>query len=78
MDAQVGEERRSGGVEGNLDREASARGAPGGGGVGTVGDVAPQVDEDVGVVAVALGEGRRNRGVWLYIPAGFCGKSSAT
>jgi len=60
VDAQVGEERRAGGMESHLDGQAAARGAPGGGGVGEVCDVAPHVDEDGGVVTVALGKGRRN------------------
>lgn len=62
VDAQVGEEGRAGGVEGHLDRQAAARGARCGGGVGKVGDVAPQVEEDGAVVIVALGKGRRDPG----------------
>lgn len=34
------------GTEGHLDRQAAARGALGGGGVGEVGDVAQLVEED--------------------------------
>ena len=55
----MGEERRAGGAEGHLDRGASARGAPGGGAVVKIGYVAPRVEEDGGVVTVALGKGRR-------------------
>lgn len=58
VDAEVGEGRRPGGEEGDLDAVAVGHGGGGGGLVRAVGDVAPDAEENmVGVGAVDVGQG---------------------
>lgn len=66
VDAEVGEERRACGAEGDLDGEACAGCGLGGGGVGEVADVAPYVDENPvrrrgGAVGIGKWRGNQRR-----------------
>jgi len=59
-DAELGEGRRLGGEEGDLDAVPLACGGGGGGPVRAVGDVAPNAEKDtVGVGGTDVGQGRR-------------------
>ena len=65
-DAEVGEGRRLGGEEGDLDAVPLARGGGSGGLVRAVGDVAPNAEKDtVGVGGADVGQGRWVEGLLL-------------
>ena len=66
-DAELGEGRRLGGEEGDLDAVPLACGGGGGGPVRAVGDVAPYAEKDmVGVGGADVGQGRWVQGLLLF------------